>query len=195
MIKYYMTLIIGLILATNAISGEYHIDKSKNNQIKFVSETPIDDFEVETGNIDGYVYWDGKSNLPKKSELSTSDLYFEVQLNTLDAGNSMYNTHMKENYLETDRYPYASYKAKITEINKKNDSLYMVQLNGDFTMHGMSKKIEIDGLAKQVGDALRIESEFVVKISDYNIEIPKLMFIEADNNILVTLDFFIKPSF
>lgn len=194
MIKYLLLVII-YTLPSIADGGEYHIDKSRDNQIMFVSETPLADFKVKTENIDGYVYWDGETVLPDKSQLSSSEIYFEVQLNSLEAGNSMYNLHLKEDYLETKKYPYASYKAQIIDIISKTDRTYEVQLQGDFTIHGTSKKIEITGLARQIDNVFRVESEFVVKMSDYKIKIPKLMFIEADNNIKVSLDFYIKPSF
>lgn len=193
MIIKYFVIFVGLFLPLAAISGELHVDKSKDNQVMFVFDTPLADFEVKTEKIDGYIYWEGETLLPNESNLKSSELYLEVQLNSLDAGNSMYNLHLKEDYLETKKYPYASYKAKVIEINQKNDSTYEARLSGDFTIHGTSKKIEITGLIQQIENAFRIKSEFVIKISDHKIKIPKLMFIEADNDIKVLLDFYIKP--
>jgi polyisoprenoid-binding protein YceI len=190
-----LLIIIGFGLPPGANSGEYHIDKSGSNQVQFISDLPLGEFKVRTENIDGYVYWDGLSVPPNESQLRTSDLYFEVQLNSLDAGNSMYNRHLKEDYLETKKYPYATYKGQITEINAITDSSFAVHVSGGFSIHGKVKTLELTGVIMRVEDALKVNCDFVVKISDYDIDIPKLMFIEADNEIKVSLDFYVQPSF
>jgi polyisoprenoid-binding protein YceI len=187
-------LLILFSLSVPAGSAEYHIDKAKNNQVMFISEVPMSEFKVKTSQIDGYVYWAGKEVIPENSQSKTSDIYFEVQLNSLDAGNSMYNRHLKEDYLETKKYPYATFKAGIARIEQLTDSTFAAYVEGDFSIHGKKKKIEIIGQAMRLGEVLRVKCEFSVKLTDYDIEIPKLMFFEADDDIKVSLDFYIKPS-
>ena len=194
--RYFIyLLIISHIMPPPASSAEYHIDKSQSNQVMFISDLPLGEFSVRTENIDGYVYWDGLSFPPNETHLKSSDIYFEVQLNSLDAGNSMYNSHLKENYLETEKYPYASFKGRIIMITPLTDSSYAINVFGDFSIHGKAKALEITGVVTPDEKAFRVECDFVVKISDYEIEIPKLMFIEADNDIKVNLVFYLQPSF
>ena len=186
-------LFVGLLLMTPVIyAGEYQLDKSKDNQVMFLSESPLSDFEVITDKIDGYIYWDGGIDLPDSTRYETSDIYFEVQLNSLDAGNSMYNLHLKEDYLETDKFPYASYKAKINSITEISDTLFEINLLGDFTVHGKSKQIEIIGLAKKIENGFRIMTDFIITITDYKIKIPKLLFVEMDDFIKISLVFYLK---
>ncbi|MFH1701728.1 MAG: YceI family protein [Candidatus Zixiibacteriota bacterium] len=193
--KHSIILLLALYsLFMPADASEYHVDKTNTNLVMFVCEVPLTDFKVKTSQIDGYVYWDGDSMPPPESQSETSDIYFEVQLNSLDAGNSMYNRHLKEDYLETEKYPYAEFKASIKKIEQLTDSTFAAYVEGDFSIHGRKKKIAIVGQTVKLGDLLRVECEFTVKLSDYDIEIPKLMFIEADDDIKVNLDFYIKPS-
>jgi polyisoprenoid-binding protein YceI len=183
------------LLPLAAYGVEFHVDHSKGNQVMFIFEMPLEDFEVQTNNIDGYVYWDGDIFPPQEPQLENSKLYFEVQLNSLDAGNGMYNRHMKEDYLETEDYPYASYSAQIMSIEPASDSSYAVHLSGVFSIHGQGKDLDIVGTAVSSGDGLEVKCDFSIKLVDYDIDLPKLMFIKGDEEIDVYLDFYIKRAF
>ncbi len=61
-------------------AAEYQVDKSQKNLVKFISDAPMEDFEGVTDKIDGYLFFEG-DNL-----LQGSEMYFEVDLNSLDTG-------------------------------------------------------------------------------------------------------------
>jgi polyisoprenoid-binding protein YceI len=192
--RHCLIFILILSLLSPAIGAvEYHVDRTRDNQVSFLSRSSLKDFDVRTSKIDGYVYWEGDTFPPEGSQLEESKLYFEVQLNTLDAGNSMYNNHLKEKYLETKKYPYATFEGKPTKFEHNSDSTYTVYIKGIFTIHGVPNEIEIVGMIERAGDGLKIASEFRVMMSDHEISVPKLLFLSADENIDVTLHFYLKP--
>lgn len=192
---FLVTMMFAFLLVNTATAAEFHIDRSRENRVEFISETPLEDFRVKTSKIDGYVYWESDSFPPKEQQLKSSKIYFEVQLNSLDAGNSMYNRHMKENYLETDKYPYAAYDGRIVEIVLNPDSSFTVRASGVFSIHGKKKNLDIIGVARPSDNGLNIQSSFAVILSDYDIKLPKLMFVKVDEIIKVTLAFYIKSAF
>jgi polyisoprenoid-binding protein YceI len=168
------------------VSGEYHVDKDKNNIVKFISDAPIEDFEGVTDQIDGYLYW-SDSNLTKNSEI-----YFEVDLNSLDTGIGLRNRHMRENYLETDQYPFTHFKGKIVSNTVMDDTLTAVEADGKIFIHGVEKPIKVKGQLIKKSNGYRIKSNFVVKLSDFQIEIPSIMFYKIDENMDLHLDFYVK---
>ena len=161
---------------------EYNVVKSDDNLVKFYSDAPIEDFEGVTSKIDGYLLCD-KNDLAKNSEI-----YFEVQLNTLKTGISLRDRHMRENYLHTDKYPIASFKGKIIEANK-NGNVWDVKVNGEMNIHGVKKSISIKGELKNTKKGYKISTTFFVALKDYNIEIPSLMFAKINENIKLELKF------
>lgn len=177
------------LLPVVVFSAEYHVDRSAENSVFFVSESPLIDFEVVTDKIDGYVFWSGETFPPDNAQLKTGKIYFEVQLNTLDAGNGRYNRHLKEHYFETDKYPYASYTAIITEVELKTDSTFLVYTTGVFSLHGVSNEMEIVGSIISHDRVLSIKCEFAVKASEYDIELPSLMMMKVNDDINVSLMF------
>jgi polyisoprenoid-binding protein YceI len=166
--------------------GEYHVNKSKSNLVKFISDAPLEDFEGVTNKIDGYIYWNA-DNL-----LSQSQLYFEVDLNSIDTGIGLRNRHMRENYLETDKYPLTHFKGKLTSASLSPDRTYQVTAEGVMFIHGVEKNITVDGTMIPVNDGYRIQTEFITALTDYNIEVPQIMFFKIDENMQIKLDFYVK---
>jgi polyisoprenoid-binding protein YceI len=138
--------------------------------VKFVSDAPIENFEGITDKIDGYLYWEDP-DITKNSAI-----YFEVDLNALDTGIGLRNRHMRENYLETDRFPLTYFKGKMISSNVVNDTTLSVEAEGViFKTNGY-----------------RIQTNFIVKLSDFEIEIPSIMFYKINENMDIQLDFYVK---
>jgi polyisoprenoid-binding protein YceI len=184
--KTFKIIILLLTITSSLFSNEFQVDKSKKNLVKFISNATIEDFEGITNNIDGYLIFNGNDFQ------SESDLYFEVDLRTLDTGIGLRNRHMKENYLETDKYPMTSYKGKIIYVEKVSDNESKVTLDGSMFIHGVTKPLKVNGNIFPVDGGYRIKAFFEVLLTDYNIEIPKLMFMKISNTMRLVLDFYVK---
>lgn len=184
--KIALFLILGFfaISGINLISAEYHVQKSDKNLIKFISKAPIEDFEGVTSKIDGYLKFEN-------SDISNGELYFEVDLRKLDTDNGLRDRHMRENYLHTDKYPYASYTGKITKTTKKDDNTYEVESVGKFKVHGIEKEITIKATVT-LGDKPSVKSKFSISLKDHNIEVPSLMFQKISEMIKLEVEFLLK---
>ena len=138
--KFSILFLISFFILPQILSStEYQVDKSKQNLVKFISDAPIEDFEGVTDNIDGYIYFEGE-NLTEKSEI-----YFEVDLRTIDTGIGLRNRHMRENYLHTDKFPKAQFKGKIISAEKVSDYQNSVTAEGEMKIHGVAKPLKIKG--------------------------------------------------
>ncbi len=170
-------------------AAEYQVDKNKKSQVKFISDAPIEDIEGVTHKIDGYLAWENE-NLTEQSEM-----YFEVDLNSIDTGIGLRNRHMRENYLHTDKYPYTYYKGKITSSQKLDDSTFAVVAAGAIFIHGVEKPLAVQGTVKRTGENIyRINTNFQVKLSDFNIEIPSIMFYKINETMELKLDFWVRKT-
>ncbi|MGE5621337.1 MAG: YceI family protein [archaeon] len=175
-----------LIIPSLLLATEYHVDKSAKNLVKFTSDAKIESFDGTTNNIDGYTYWEGDDILSKNA------IYFEVDLRTIDTGIGLRNRHMREEYLETDKFPMAAFKGRIIKAQKGSSGDINVTADGNMTIHGVTRPIEITGTLTPSGSSYRIKSNFDLKLPDYNIPIPQLMFLKISETMKMTLDFFIK---
>lgn len=187
--KLAVILVLGMLFSIHAIySAEYNVDKSADNLVKFISHATIEDFEGTTNKIDGYFV------VQSLDALKGGKLYFEVDLNSVDTGIGLRNRHMRENYLHTDKYPKTYFEGYITDSQKINDNEYKVMVKGKMFIHGVTKEMSINGTILKKNDNLNIKSNFSVNLSDFNIEIPKLMFMKIANEQKLVLDFNVKPA-
>ena len=177
-------------LAANSLAVEWQVDLTKPRVAKFISRAPLEEFEGITEDIDGYLYWEDDS-LFKNNEF-----YFEVNLNTLDTGIGLRNRHMRERYLETDKWPVASYQGKIVDVAKTDSAgltVYEVQTQGTFSVHGVERDIEVAGTVEMLEAGLmRIKAAFQIELPDYNIKIPQVMFFKLNKVIKIRVMFHLK---
>ena len=189
--RNYLLAAFILTFSNLAIADELHVDKSKKNQVQFTAKAPsflslapvVGSFDGFTEKIDGYVFWTGDD---MKSE---SEIYFEVDLNSLDTGIGLRNRHMRENYLETDEHAYAKYSAKITKVDKDSTGL-LITVKGKMSIHGVERELETIGKVIVDGDSYKVSYVIPLKLSDYKINRGAIFKISDD--VKLTLDFHLK---
>jgi len=183
-----MKKVLAILVCLTALltAGEYQVDKTKENLVKFISDAPIEDFEGVTDKIDGYIYWQGEDLT------SESEIYLEVDLNALDTGIGLRNRHMRENYLETDKFPITYFQGKIASSTKKTEDVQVLNSEGSIFIHGIKRPLKVEGTMTKAGEGYRIQAEFIVKLSDFEIQIPSIMFYKIDEDMQLILDFYIK---
>ena len=180
------TLLFALLLIFQTLFAvESHVDSTKLNIVKFISDAPIENIEGITNKIDGYIYWDDDDVTAK------SQMYFEIDLNSLDTGIGLRNRHMRDNYLETDKFPITWFKGKVVNLTKKTDSEFDLSADGTIFIHGVERPISVEGKMTKNDKSYRIQTNFEIELSDFNIKIPSLMFYKINETIKIELDFYV----
>jgi polyisoprenoid-binding protein YceI len=177
-----------LIVVGPAPAQELQVDLGADNVVRFISRASIEEFEGVTDRIDGYVLLDGEG-LTAQTGGDDTELYLEVDLASLDTGIGLRNRHMRDNYLEVAEYPYASYSGVIVRSDPMAEGGHRVTSRGSFTVHGVSRDMEIPCDVTSAGDVYRAACTFQVLLSDHDIEIPKIMFLKLADEIRVELVF------
>jgi len=185
------------------------VELARENLVSFLSDAPLEDFSGITNRIDGFVSLPAGSS-GSEGDLENSEFYLEVDLASLDTGLGLRNRHMRENYLDTERYPFASYSGRIRSLQEEADGAFSVQLQGELSIHGVTRNREIacravregrrdvpEDVVREVGPLagtpeLRVRCAFGVALSDHGIPIPKLMFMKIDELMELELDFYLQ---
>lgn len=182
-LMFFVTL---LVFLKPTLAQEYQVDLTKETIVKFISDAPIEEFEGITNNIDGYIKLNSFDNV------EDSEIYLEVDLNTLDTGIGLRNRHMRENYLETDKYQYTYFQGQFDSIKKNSETEYSVIVTGKLFIHGENNDIEVEGIIIRNEVGLRINCLFDIKLSDYKIDIPQMMFMKINETMNLELNFSVK---
>ena len=85
--------------------------------------------------------------------------------------------HFNENYMESDKYPKASFKGKVqSPPDLSKDGTYPVRVAGELTVHGVTQNRTVNGTIKVANGTVSMNSEFMVKCADHHIDIPQIVF-------------------
>ena len=157
------TLIMIIMLAVSCVV-QAQIVTSRNAKLSFFSEAPIENISAESNT--------GVSAL----DLSTKSVYFKVPMRSFLFKKSLMQEHFNENYMESDKYPYAEFNGKINEqIDLTKDGIYPVSVQGDLNIHGVTKSYNVKAELKVRGGDITANSTFPVKLADHGIKIPRLV--------------------
>ena len=102
---------------------------------------------------------------------------FTVNINTFKGFNSpLQLEHFNENYLESDKFPRASFEGKIIEdIDLSRNGAYTIRAKGNLTVHGVVQERIIKCEMTIKNGIVSVKSNFTVLLSDHNISIPKVV--------------------
>lgn len=171
---------------------EYHVDRSSERSVVFTSSAPLEEFQGVTDRIDGYVLLDGEGVREVRSPTGTQ-VYFEVELASLDTGIALRDRHMRDDYLEVDEHPYAAFRGEVVAIVGDGAS-FQVEADGTFTLHGIERPQRLRCRVTPDAGSLQVGCRFQVRLEDHGIPIPRLMFMKLAEETEVELAFRLRPA-
>ena len=184
-------LLVGLPIG--AAGQEFHVDLDADNEVRFTSQAPIEEVVGVTDRIDGYVLLNGP-RLEAGSATEGTQLYLEVDLASLDTGLGLRNRHMRSNYLEVEEFPYAFFNATIERVVAVAAGVFRVTAHGVLTIHGVEHEMDVPCDVSERGEGYRVLCTFNTRLSDFDIKIPKLMFLKLADEVRLELDFTVQPA-
>jgi hypothetical protein len=178
--KIFLSVVIGCLLFSAQSFAQLYATQS--GETSFFSETPIENITATSKTVGAII------------NTQTGEIAVSMKITSFDFPNKLMQEHFNENYLESTKFPTATFKGKIQEtIDYRKNGTYNVTTKGVLTVHGVAQNREFKG--KIVIDALKVTltSEFDVKLVDHNIEIPKLVFAKIAEVIKVRSSYNLVP--
>jgi polyisoprenoid-binding protein YceI len=115
---------------------------------------------------------------------------FSVDINSFDGFNSpLQKEHFNENYMETDRFPTATFTGRIVEDDDfTKDGTYNVRAKGKFTIHGVEQERIIQGDLVVKNGVIKLKCRFTVILAEHDIKIPRIVHEKLASEILVEIN-------
>jgi hypothetical protein len=179
-----MKKIIFLLSLALCFTANAQIYKTKKDQgsVHFLSKSPLEDIEATNKNpIIGY-------------NSATGDFQSSVVMTQFKFKAALMEEHFNENYVESEKYPSATFKGKVNEkVDLSKDGENKVTVTGKMTLHGVTKDMTADGTITKKGDDVIVHSTFKLKIADYNIKVPSLYVQNIAEVVDVTIHATLEP--
>jgi polyisoprenoid-binding protein YceI len=174
-------LIFWLIIHSSQAQSRYF---TRTGSISFFSEEVLENIEAHNKQVSSFL------------DVSTGELVFSVPMKAFQFRKSLMQEHFNENYIESHKFPKSTFKGNIQNmqsVNLQQDGNYKVKVNGQLTIHGVTKPIEADGTLEVKGGRIAAKSVINVKPEDYNIVIPLLVRGHIAEIIQVTINMLYEP--
>jgi len=169
-------LVLILLAVFNINRAGQELYACKNATLTLFSTAPIEDISA-TSTAGNAVF-----------NATTSDLVFSVNINTFKFPKSLMQEHFNSDYMESDKYPKATFRGKISEhIDPSKNGTYPVTVVGELEVHGVKQNRSIPGKITVNNGVITMNSEFMVKCADHHIDIPKIVFHNIAESIKLTV--------
>jgi polyisoprenoid-binding protein YceI len=103
----------------------------------------------------------------------TGGIAFEAIIKSFSFVNPMMQGHFNSvNWLDSDKFPTATFKGKITNlaaVNFSKDGTYPAEVSGDLMIHGVTKPVTTKGSIVVTGKSIAATAAFTIKVEDYGI--------------------------
>jgi len=169
-----------LVSSASAHATVFTVKPGKDCKVVFTSQAPTETFQGKTDRMQGTL------TLDPVALGDSITVHLEVDLASLDTGKKMRNQHMRENHLETDKYPKAIFDgaAVLSPAGAKLEAGKPVefQIEGTFALHGVSRRLRCPAQATFTpagkGGSIAFRATFPVSLPDYKIARPEFLFLK-----------------
>lgn len=150
--------------------------KFANGEISFFEEATVEDIAAKSYQI------------TSEFSIATNKVSFEVPMESFVFNKALMKQHFNEKYIESDKFPTASFLGVVTGFDVSKEGLQQVTASGEMTIHGVKRKLDIQGTMNKANNGIKLESKFVARFEDYDIKIPKLFWNSVAEQVEVTVD-------
>jgi len=176
--KKILLIAVGIAVAFLTQAQKFTSDKT---YVKFFSDASIEDITAEN---------------TKSSSIfneATGDVVFSIPIKEFEFDKSLMKEHFNEKYMETEQFPKSTFQGKISGYQPSGTGEQKATAIGKMTIHGVTQDVQIPGTMTNANGVLTMKAKFMVKLVDYKIKIPQLLWTNIAEEVEVTVEFNYKP--
>ena len=127
-------------------------------------------------------------------DVSNGNIAALIKIKDFEFRLGLMQEHFNENYLESYKYPKSTFegnielstgsifdgKTEIFDYGLVDENFMDIIIKGQLTIKGVTKDIIATGKIKKIENDLNLISSFSIKLSDFNVRIPKVVFMKID---------------
>ncbi len=125
-------------------------------------------------------------------DVATNKIEFALLIKGFEFEKALMQEHFNENYLESDKFPKATFKGKFDDTNftilAEENKTVTVNISGSLTLHGVTKPITAKALITTKNKTVSAASSLTILLSDYSIKIPALNKNNVNNQVQININ-------
>lgn len=159
----YLIALLSILLSTTTF-GQRFI--TKTGHIWFHSDAPLETIEAHNNQVNAAI------------DVQSGAFVFKVLMKAFVFEKALMQEHFNENYVESTKYPSATFKGKVTNLDQidfTKPGTYDAEVSGDLTIHNVTNKVTTKGTFEIKPDMIHGKAKFSIRIADYHISIPEVV--------------------
>mgnify|MGYP006118954347 FL=1 len=177
--KTLITFFCCFILVTVCNSQERYL--TKNGAITFYSKMPLEDIKADNNQVLSII------------DASSGKMAISILMKSFMFKKALMQEHFNENYVESDKFPKATFKGSILNFETIKEAAIKAQVKGVLTIHGISKEMTIDANFTNTKETIQVNGNFFIEMDDFDIEIPAVVAKNIAKKIKVSFNLNHKP--
>ncbi|MEX2347848.1 MAG: YceI family protein [Balneolaceae bacterium] len=167
--------------AVSQVTSADSVYFSDSGYAEFTSDVPLHSFTGRSDHLTGLI--DPGENL--------IDFYLDIK--TLKTGigkrdRDMYST------LHADEHPFAEFTGSLDSLSLPAPGQETtITTTGEFKINGKSKTMSVEGSLTHTEEGLRLQADFPILLSDFEIEPPGILFYRVNDKQAVEINVLLKP--
>lgn len=159
-LNFVLRLMPFLIINTVACGQRYVIE---SGTITFFSKATIEDIRSQNKKVNSIF------------SVSTGNIAFSVPIREFQFEKQLMQEHFNDKYMESHKFPTATFAGMVIGFDANNSNLQEVKARGRLTIHGIVKEIDVPGTFQNNNGRIMLKSNFQLKLVDYGVKIPQLL--------------------
>tara|TARA_B100000405_G_scaffold289028_1_gene238149 strand:- start:407 stop:937 length:531 start_codon:yes stop_codon:yes gene_type:complete len=173
------TLLFTLLISVNLCSQEFWEIDSNSSFIKYSGNHFLHNWDAQNDEISGLL----------NIENGTIDNVGVIaKVKDFNSGNSSLDSNAMR-VVEALKYPNVIFRSSLIEQN--DDRVY---LEGVLEFHGIKQNLKVEGKIESLEDQIKINMDFIIKLSDFDIKRPSLLLRKVEDEILVEINLNFDPA-
>ena len=173
------TLLFTLLISVNLCSQEFWEIDSNSSFIKYSGNHFLHNWDAQNDEISGLL----------NIENGTIDNVGVIaKVKDFNSGNSSLDSNAMR-VVEALKYPNVIFRSSLIEQND-----HRVYIEGVLEFHGIKQNLKVEGKIESLEDQIKINMDFIIKLSDFEIKRPSLLLRKVEDEILVEINLNFDPA-
>jgi YceI-like domain len=175
--RFFFLFLVLVFIGAHVEAQKY---STESGTISFFSDAPVEDISATNTEV-GSLF-----------DATSGDLVFVVPIKDFQFEKRLMREHFNEKYMETHKFPKSSFKGKAIGYDARKSGVQEVRVTGKLTIHGITRDVVVTGQLDFSDTRLSAKSKFVLKLADYGISVPQIVWQNIAEDIEVKIEFIYK---
>lgn len=154
---------------------------AETSVVTFFSDGVLEDISAENKNVTSI--FDSRQG----------EIAFLIKIKDFQFQKKLMQVHFNEKYLESERFPKSTFVGTLKGFDMTKVGVQQVTASGRLLLHGVEKDITAPGTLEVKGRNILMKSKFKLKLADYNIVIPQVVWQNISEEVEVNVNFMFSP--